>query len=101
MSKLMDFLEQWFKPIIENRWFELLSGVLLFMNPVALFPATLSAFTTNHPEEIVVSTWLMISFIQMAIGLQGIKMKSQSLFFSMALCQIETVTIAIVALIRR
>ena len=101
MSKLMDFLEQWFKPLLEKRWFGTLSTVVLFLNPVALFPAVLAAFTTIHPEEIVVTTWMTISFIQMAIALQGIKTKTASLFFSMLLCQIESLTIVIVALIRR
>lgn len=97
----MTLLYEWLKPLLERKWFETVSSVIIFVNPLALFPQVLTAFTTTHPEEVVLLTWSVISCIQLAIALQSLKTRTPSLFFSMILCLIETITIVTVVSIRR
>jgi len=101
VERLMARLYDLFRVLLEQKWFDPLCSLVIFVNPIALFPQVVAAFTTAHPEEIVVLTWGVISCIQLAIVLQSLKTRTANLFFSMLLCLIETTTIVVVVCIRR
>ena len=97
----MEGLNKWLKPLLEAKWFMVIVTLVMFANPVVLFPQVLAVFATGHPEEIILATWAPICAIQLAIALNAVKDRNAGLFFSMALCQVETMTIVVVTLIRR
>lgn len=93
MSRLMNFLYGWLKPLIEARWFEVLMSIIVFANPVAIFPQVIVAFTAPSVGAIAVAMWYIFAVIQLAFVFHGIKTKSASVFLSMFVSFLESVAI--------
>ncbi len=100
MNRFMDLLYAWTKPFVEARWFEVVMSLIIFANPVAIFPQVLVAFMSPSVKGIAVQMWYIFAAIQAAFVFHGIKTKSASIFLSMTVSFLESTTIIALVYIR-
>ena len=100
MNGLMELLHEQCKSLINARWFELVMSLIIFANPVAIFPQVLVAFTAPSVDGIAVPMWYIFATIQVAFVFHGIKTKSVSVFLSMLVSLLESVAIIAAVYIR-
>ncbi|MCI0533157.1 hypothetical protein L0Y49_02960 [bacterium] len=89
----MDLLHARMKPLVEARWFEVVMSLIIFANPLAIFPQVLIAFTAPSVEGIAAPMWYIFAAIQAAFVFHGIKTKSASVVFSMFVSLLESIAI--------
>ena len=100
MHRMMDHLYQWFKPLVEARWFTMIMDVVIFANPLAILPQVVVVLTASSVEGIALPMWFIFAAIQAAFVSHGIKSKSSSIFLSMLVSFMESVVIIIAVLVR-
>ena len=93
MNHFMDLLHARMKPLVEARWLEVVMSLIIFANPVAIFPQVLVAFTAPSVDGIAVPMWYVFAVIQVAFVFHGIKTKSASVFLSMLVSLLESIAI--------
>lgn len=97
---MMETLHGRLKPLVEARWFEWMMSVVIFANPIAIFPQVLVVFTAPSVEGISLMMWGIFAAIQAAFVFHGIKTKSASVFLSMLVSVLESLTIIVTVLVR-
>ena len=100
MGKFMNFLYERLRPLVEARWFEVVMSLIIFANPLAIFPQLIAVFRAPSVEGIAVGMWCIFAAIQTAFVFHGIKSRSASVFFSMLVSLLETLTIITVVYLR-
>ena len=100
MNRLMEFLYERFKPVVETPWFETVMTLVVFLNPLAIFPQLLTVLTAPSVTGVTVTMWYVFAVIQIAFIFHGIKTKSASIFFSMLLSLAENIAIISIVYIR-
>lgn len=96
----MEKLYQRVSWLVDASWFEKIMSLIIFMNPVALFPQVIVAFTASSVEGIALHMWYLFALIQTAFVFHGIKTKSLSVFLSMLISVIESLAIIIIVTMR-
>ena len=96
----MEWLYQRFKPVVETRSFQTIMTLVVFLNPLAIFPQLLKVLTAPSVEGITVAMWYVFAMIQIAFIFHGIKTRSASIFFSMSISLLESMTIIATVYIR-
>ncbi len=76
------------------------SSIVILLNPVSLAPQVYRVFTAPSVEGISPTMWIIFAFVQLALLLEGIKMKKPALFFSMLVSILESLTILTVVMVR-
>jgi len=97
----MERLYQLLKPLVEANWFKKLMDLTVFLNPVAILPQCLAVFTAPSVEGISIGMWIIFGAIQLAFIFQGVKYKSKSMFLSMLISLVESITIITIVIIRQ
>lgn len=94
LKKNCSFLDSW--------WCNLLIGLVVFLNPIAMLPQVLVAFTgtTEQVTGISISTFLLFSAIQLAVATSAVKAVDWKLFCSMAISFFQSLIIVAVVIIR-
>lgn len=90
-------------PFIDTTWCQILIGLVVFLNPVAMLPQLWTAFTAP-PEQlagIAVSTFVLFAAIQTAVALSSIKALDWKLFWSMTISFFQSIAIVVAVLLRR
>lgn len=87
-------------PMLETKAFSRIFNILIFINPIALIPQIWSSVTAPNVEGISIGMLAIFIAIQIVVSLQGIRIKSSSMFLSMAISAVESATIIGVVLIR-
>ncbi|MBI1960763.1 MAG: hypothetical protein HYS43_00590 [Candidatus Liptonbacteria bacterium] len=85
---------------LEHKFFKTIIGALIFMNPVALAPQTWAAFTAPSVEGISLTMWYFFAAIQTAVALEGVRVRSAPMFWSMLISVFQSVAIIVVVLVR-
>lgn len=86
--------------VLENKVFTFIVDALIFLNPLALAPQLWTIFRAPSVEGISLLMWVIFSLIQIAMAFEGVHVKSKSMFYSMSISAIESITVIIVVLIR-
>ena len=76
------------------------SSIVILLNPVSLSPQVYKVFTSPSVEGISPTMWIIFAFVQLALLLEGIKMKKPAIFFSMLVSILESITILTVVMVR-
>jgi len=97
---IVDVLNGKLQGILERKFFKTVIASLLFMNPMALAPQVWVAFTAPSIEGISLTMWIIFASIQTAMILEGIRVRSASMFWSMLISAVESATIIVTVLIR-
>ncbi len=100
IERIMAWLYLTFKPLVEAKWFVVLMSLIIFANPIAISPQVVIVFTAESVAGIAVFMWYIFAAIQLAFVFYGIKVKSASVFFSMLISFLESITIIVVVCIR-
>jgi len=100
MVAILDALHRTLHHALEHPFFRFLMSILIFMNPVALMPGVWTAFTAPSVEGISPIMWVFFALIQGAVTLEGIRLKSVAMFYSMFASFILSATIIVVVLVR-
>ena len=100
MDRFMDFLYAKTKPIVEAHWFEMVMTLVVFLNPLAIFPQLFTVLTAPSVQGVTVSMWYVFAVIQTAFVFHGIKMRSASIFFSMLISLLENIAIITTVYVR-
>ncbi|MCI5108472.1 MAG: hypothetical protein MRY49_01330, partial [Candidatus Pacebacteria bacterium] len=88
-------------PFLESKWFAVLYGLVVALNPLALLPQLISVIITGKVEGLSLLMFLVFVSIQSAVALGAIKELNWKLFLSMFISALETSTIvAFVVVIR-
>lgn len=84
-------------------WFEWLYGIVVFLNPLALFPQLKSSITSKPGELQGVSVLMFSIFfmIQVLVALGAIKTASTTLFVSMTISAAESLLVIVIVTVRR
>ncbi len=101
VSRLMDVLHGYSRPLIEYRPFLTFVSLIFLLNPIALAPQVLTAITAPSVEGISIAMWFIFLLIQGAVMFQGIRIKDASMFVSMLLSMLESVSIIVIVFVRR
>ncbi len=90
-------------PFIETSWCQLLIGLVVFLNPIAMLPQLWTAFTAPAEQltGIAVSTFVLFAAIQTAVALSAIKALDWKLFWSMTISFFQSIAIVVAVLVRR
>ena len=101
MNKLMLFLKEKCS-FLESKWCDWLMGVVVFLNPIAILPQLIIAFTapTEKVAGISLTTFVLFAAIQAAIAGSAIRALNWKLFGSMTISFLQSITIVVVILIR-
>lgn len=97
---MMDKLYSVCEPLVEAGWFKWLMGVIILSNPFALAPQVIVAFTAPSVEGISVTMWFIFLGIQTALAFNGIRAKQASVFISMSISVLESLTVIITVIAR-
>jgi len=97
---MIDALNQFFSPMLETRSFNRVFDFLMAINPVALAPQVWVALTAPSVEGISLTTMFLFFAIQLGVAFQGIRSKTTSMFLSMALSAVLSLTIIVIVLVR-
>ena len=96
MDRMMNALYSRLESVVEAKWFAVIMSLVIFTNPLAVFPQLLVALTAPDVRAISIAMWFTFATIQLAFVFHGIKTKSASVFLSMLVSFLESVTIIIV-----
>ena len=97
---MIDALNQFFSPMLETRSFSRIFDLLMAINPVALAPQVWVALTASSVEGISLATMGLFFAIQMGVAFQGIRTKTTSMFLSMAVSAVLSLSIIVIVLVR-
>lgn len=100
MLKMTLTLNRRFAPMLETKAFSRIFDIIIFLNPVAFVPQVWTALTVQSTEAVSIGMLAIFTAIQTVMALQGIRIKSPSLFFSMAIGTLESTAIIIIVLVR-
>ncbi len=100
MTATVDTLHNKLHGFLEHAFFKTIIGLLIFMNPLALVPGVWAAFTAPSVEGISPTMWILFALIQAAVTLEGIRLKSVAMFYSMLASFLLSVTLIMVVLVR-
>jgi len=100
MNAIVDSLNKKIGGLLDHAFFKTVIGALIFMNPVALAPQVLMAFTAPSVEGISLTMWVIFAAIQTAVIFEGIRVRSAPMFWSMLISVFQSITIIIVVLAR-
>jgi hypothetical protein len=100
MTTTVDILNRRFRSFLDHKLFKTVVGALIFLNPVALAPQVWAAFTAPSVEGISLAMWFIFTAIQAAMVLEGIRIRSASIFWSMLISACQSVTIICVVFVR-
>lgn len=89
-----------FGSFLEHKFFKTVIGFIIFMNPLAIAPQLYSAATAPTVEGVAVSTWIVFAAIQIAAALEGVRVRSFSMFGSMGISFFMSIAIILLVLIR-
>lgn len=78
---------------LESRWFGLLYGMIVGLNPLAMLPQLLGLLITRQVEGVSVSMFVIFWLIQTAVALGAIRVLDWKLWLSMTISVLETSTI--------
>jgi hypothetical protein len=90
-----------FRNLLERRFFKTIIGFIIFLNPLAVAPQVYAAVATPSIEGVSLSTWGLFAVIQLALLLEGVRVRSKSMFWSMLISLFSSLTIIIAVLVRR
>lgn len=96
----MDFLYEKVKPVVDTRLFEVIMTFAVFLNPLAIFPQLIDVLTLPSLNGVNVTMFYVFAVIQIAFVFHGIKTRSASIFFSMLISLIESITIITTVYVR-
>lgn len=88
------------RPMLETKAFSRIFDILVFINPIALLPQLWAAITAPSVEGISIGMLMIFIAIQVVVSLQGIRIKSTSMFLSMGISAIESAAIIGIVLVR-
>lgn len=94
LKERYSFLDSW--------WCNWLIGLVVFLNPIAMLPQVVVAFT-GTPEQvsgISVSTFLLFAAIQLAVSASAVKSVDWKLFCSMGISFFQSLLIVVMVIIR-
>jgi len=97
---MIEALNLRFMPMLESKAFSRIFNILIYINPVALAPQVWVALTAQSTEGISIGMLTIFIAIQVVVSLQGIRIKSTSMFLSMAISAVLSATIIAIVLIR-
>jgi len=88
---------------IDTGWCQLLIGLVVFLNPIAMLPQLVTAFTAPSEQlaGIAVSTFVLFAAIQTAVALSAIKALDWKLFWSMTISFFQSLAIVAAVMVRR
>lgn len=98
---LMEALHVRCKGLVETNWFRKIMIIIILLNPVALAPQVITAFTAPNIQGLSAPMWFLFVVIQAAFTLHGIKTKDASIFCSMLLSCMESTSVLLAICIRR
>jgi hypothetical protein len=96
----LEALYNFFKPLLEAKWFKIVLDSIIYINPLAIAPQVYTVFTASNVEGIALGMWYIFVAIQIAFVFIGIQTKKLSVFLSMLISFFESLTIIIVVLAR-
>lgn len=88
---------------LQSEWFNYFYGLIVFLNPIAIAPQILSSFRAK-PEElrgVSISMFIIFLTIQLTVSLGAIRYGDLSLFISMLISAVITLTVIMVTVIKR
>lgn len=85
---------------LEHKSFKTAIASLIFMNPMALAPQLWTVLTAPSIEGVSLTMWIIFATIQTALVLEGIRVRSVPMFWSMFISACLSATIIITVLIR-
>lgn len=90
-------------PFLQDEYFTLLYGWLVFLNPVALVPQLISSIRSKAVElkGVSVSMFVVFLIIQTTVALGAVNNMDTSLFWSMAISALETFVVIVIITVRR
>lgn len=99
-SRSIDRLHELFRPVIEWKHFDSVSGFIALINPVALVPQLFTAVAADNVEGISTGMYWIFVLIQATFALIGIKSKNLGMFLSMVISVLISLAIIVVVTIK-
>jgi len=97
---VVDTLSLEFRNFLEYKFIKKIIGGVIFLNPVAQLPQLWLVLTAPNIEGISLFMFVIFACIQIAVMLEGIRVRSAPMFWSMLISVIESITIITAILIR-
>lgn len=97
---MMDALHGKFQRFLDHKLFKIIVGALMFLNPVAIAPQVWAAFTAPSVDGISITMWVIFAPIQAAVTLEGIRVRSVPMFWSMLISMLQSMSVIVVVLVR-
>jgi len=97
---VIENLNRLLKPMLETTQFNWVFGILMAINPVALAPQAWIAITAPSVEGISLMTMVLFMVIQLGVALQAVRTKTTSMFLSMLVSAVLSLTIIVAVLVR-
>jgi len=100
MGNTMDMVHDWCGSFLHTQWFKWVVSCTILLNPFAELPQMVLALTAPNIDGVSVAMWAIFLAIQVAVMFEGIRLKSQAMFFSMFISAIESLIIIVTVLMR-
>lgn len=97
---IIDFLNSKLNSSLQRKFFKIIISAFIFINPLAIMPQVWKVLTTSNIDGVSIFTWCIFAFFQIAMALEGIRVKSASTFWSMLISVLGSITIITVVLIK-
>lgn len=99
-NSIIDALNTAFRGFLENRIFKTIINFIIYLNPVALAPQVWSIFTAPSIAGVSLFMWFAFAAIQTAMLMEGIRVKSVVMFWSMFISLCESIAIIVAVILR-
>jgi len=100
MTNIVDFLNRKLSKYLSREIFKVFVSLLIYLNPIALIPQLWTVFTAPSLAGISLTMWGIFLAIQTGVMLEGIRVRSTPMFWSMFISAIFNSTIITTVLIR-
>lgn len=99
-DKLMGYLAQKCQPILEWKYFDFTTALIMFINPFALSPQLYRVITQSDVSSVSTESLGLFALIQVTFGIIAIKDKKFWIWVSMVISFIFSLTTITIVLIK-
>ena len=97
----METLHAALASFIDAEWFRTAIGMVVLLNPFAIFPQVVKVFRAPSVDGISLFAFGIFALIQIAFGLEAIRAQNGWVFLAMVLSLVESLTIITVVHVRK
>jgi uncharacterized protein with PQ loop repeat len=97
---LMGQILNFFEPVIKNKYFDRITGIVSLLNPFAMLPQLWSCIALDKIEGVSAPMYVLFAIMQIVFSLVAVKAKNFLMFLSMIVSVLISIAIMVLTLLK-